>query len=136
MGFNFQKFTEVDESFAARVTVRQKTGQIGFNGGAVNRYSISKYDYIVLYFDPDKRVVGLGLEHEKTVGVISINHKKGNTYVRAKNFLDKYGIDYEESHRHELKKDDESGILYFCLNELAEEDMLEETEQNLRRLDI
>lgn len=122
MAFNFVKFTEIDESFAARATIRQKTGQIGFNGGAVNRYSIVDYEYVVLYFDPKQRVVGLGLENEKSDGAISIKHSKGNTYVRAKNFLDKYCIDYEASHRHELKKDDTSGMLYFCLNEVADDE--------------
>ncbi|WP_417375962.1 hypothetical protein [Gimesia maris] len=122
MGFDFVKFVEVDDSFAARATIRQKTGQIGFNSGALNRFKIRDFEYVVLYFDADQRVVGLSLESERVAGAIDIKKSKGNTYVRSKNFLDKYGIDYSESHRHELKQDDETKILYFCLNELAEDD--------------
>lgn len=122
MKFNFEKFLDVDESFAARVTIRQKTGQIGFNTGSINRFKITSYDYVVLFFDSGQRVVGLSLESERVAGAIEIKKSKGNTYVRAKNFLDKYGVDYTESHRYELKRDEDSELLFFCLDEASDDE--------------
>jgi len=116
MGFNFVKFTETDSSFAARVTIRQ-TGQLGFTMGAINRFKISNYKYCILYFDSDRRVVGMELTDEHSPGSIEVKSTKANTYVRAKNFCDRFAIDYTDSHRYELKLDKESGYLFFELDE-------------------
>ena len=116
MGFNFVKFTETDSSFAAGITIRQ-TGQFGFNIGAMNRFKIGDYKFCILYFDPDRRVVGLEFSNTKADGSIDLKTSKANTYVRAKNFCDRFGVDYSKSHRYELKKDKDSGYLYFALDE-------------------
>jgi len=121
MQFNFEKFTDVDSSFSARVTIRQRTGQIGFNVGAINRFSLQNHKYGVLYFDKENKVVGIELTQEDVDGTIEIKHRPSNTYISAKNFLDKYEIDYDESHRYELKRDDQSGFLYFELESLVDE---------------
>lgn len=113
MKFNFEKFVETNSSFAAKVTIRQRTGQIGFNLGAVNRFKIHEYKYAILYFAPSERVVGLQLVNEEEPGSIRISTKKSNTFVTAKNFFDKYGVDYSQSHRHDLEQDPESGLLFF-----------------------
>jgi hypothetical protein len=119
--FNFEKFTDIDTTFAARITVRQ-TGQFGFNAGAINRFRIGEFGYCVLYMDMSQRVVGLELTDEPCDGALEIKKSDSNTYVRAKNFCDRYGIDYRDSHRFELKKDDDSGLLYFELGrELAKD---------------
>ena len=120
MAFQFLKFTEVDASFAARVTVRQRTGQIGFNRGAINRFRVHDYKYAVLYFDAQARVVGIELVNDQVEGAIAIKWSPSNTYVRAKNFMDCWGIDYATSHSHELKRDDASGLLYFQLDNVVD----------------
>lgn len=113
MKFKFEKFLETNSSFAAKVTIRQRTGQIGFNLGAINRFKIHEYKYAILYFDPSERVVGIQLVKEEEPGSIRISNKKSNTFVTAKNFFDKYGVDYSQSHRHDLEQDAESGFLFF-----------------------
>lgn len=120
MGFNFEKFEDTDLSFSAYATVRQRTGQLGFNSGAVNRFEILSFRYVVLYFDADRRAVGIELTNDKGPGTIELKKRPANTFVPAKNFLDKYGIDYEESHRHRVHEDPESKLLYFLLD--AEDD--------------
>ncbi|WDI40227.1 hypothetical protein [Bremerella sp. P1] len=117
MAFNFQKFTDTDTSFVARITVRQ-TGQLGFNAGAINRFDINSYEKAILYFDPVERVVGIELTNENSEGAIDIKRSPTNTYIRAKNFCDRFEIDYKESHRFELQKDSDTGLLIF---ELAKE---------------
>jgi len=120
MGFSFEKFTETETSFDARVTIR-RTGQIGFNAGAKNSYNIGDYEFVVLYFDREKRAVGLELTNEQVPGAITRKKSAANTYVRAKNFCDRYQMDYSESRKFALRKDAETGYLYFCLDEAQNE---------------
>lgn len=117
MPFNFQRFTDTDSSFSAKVTIR-KTGQLGFNLGAINLYSIRAYDYCVLYFDLEDRVVGIELTNDKCEGAVEIKKNEANTYVRAKNFCDRFQIHYTESHSHGLEKDHESGFLFFRIDDV------------------
>ncbi len=133
MKFKFEKFVETDSSFAAKVTIRQRTGQIGFNSGAINRFKVNNYKYVILYFDPSERVVGMQLVMSEEPGSIRISKKQSNTYVTAKNFLDKYGVDYSHSHRHDLEQDPESGFLYFG-TQLNAESITEDTSEEEKAL--
>lgn len=117
MGFNFQRFTDTDSSFAARVTVRQRTGQIGFNTGAINRFKIRDYTFAILYFDEQEKTVGIELTNEMQDGAIEIKQSRSNTYIRGKNFCDLHGIDYTSVQRFELRRDEETGFLFFRLSE-------------------
>jgi hypothetical protein len=120
MAFNFVKFTDTETSFAATVTIRS-TGQIGFSAGALNLYKIGDYGHCILYFDQDRRVVGMELTAQNCEGAMPIKKAASNTHLRAKNFCDRFGINYEKSRRYRLKKDAESGFLYFELeNEEAD----------------
>jgi len=119
MAFRFVKFTDTETSYSASVTIRA-TGQMGFSSGAQNLYSIKDYDYCILYFDQDRRVVGMELKKENCEGAIPIKKSDSNTHIRAKNFCDRFEIDYTKSHRHRLRKDPESGFLYF---ELGQEEL-------------
>lgn len=133
MKFEFEKFVETDASFSAKVTIRQRTGQLGFNSGAVNRFKLEQREFAILYFDPSRRVVGLEFVDTKQPGAIRISRKPSNTYIKAKNFFDKYGIEYSESRRFELQHDAESSLLYFCVDcdteECAETEASDSTEE-------
>jgi len=115
MEFKFERFSDVGESFAARVTIRQ-TGQFGFNAGAKNRFRIADYDYCVLYYDSSNRAVGIQLVSEECKDAIGIRKSDANTYIPSRNFCEKYAIDYSISQRFELKQDPNSGYLYFELD--------------------
>ena len=135
MDFNWEPFTEIKASFAARVTVRQ-TGQLGFTRGALNSYEILKKEFAYLFFDQHRRAVGIRLSNDNGKGAIPINKKNpSNVHLRAKNFCDKYSITTDKARRYELKEDKKSGILYFLLDD-GEDDLennLEsETEQDVR----
>lgn len=114
MGFNWIPFTDTETSFAARVTIRQ-TGQFGFTSGAVNRFKLNDYMYAVLYFDESQRAVGIELTNFKKPGAIEIKKSSSNTYLRSKNFCDKYGIDYSKASRYCLREDGRNTFLYFLL---------------------
>lgn len=129
MKLGFIKFTEVNSPFRAKVTVRQKTGQIGFSSGAVNKYGISKYTCLVMYYAPEDRIVGLQLTNDESAeGAIRIVKRKANNYFSAKNFLDCFGVDYTHSTRFDLERDAETGMLYFCLDkgEKAEDELVDD----------
>jgi len=132
MKFQFEKFIQTSASFDAKATIRQKTGQIGFSAGAVNRFEIGKFSHAVLYFDRESRVIGIKLVEAEEEGAIPINSRPSNTYLTAKNFLDKYAVDYSKSHRHELEVDEESGLLFLSADadEQAEENEVEENESS------
>ena len=116
MAFNFEKFTDTKASFAAKVTVR-RTGQLGLNAGALNSFRIKDYTYAVLYFDPDERVVGIEMTNENGLGAIEIKKSETNTFIRARNFCDRYGIDYSDSKSYRLLRDNETGFLFFHLED-------------------
>jgi len=116
MQFQFEKFTATDTSFDARVTIR-RTGQIGFNTGAINSYGLKDYSFVILYFDRQERAVGIQLTNEHAPGAIVLKKSDSNTYVRAKNFCDRYEIGYSKSRKFALRKDTETGFLYFRLDE-------------------
>ena len=118
--FKFEKFTETDSSFSSKVTIRQRTGQIGFNSGSVNRFHVDQFRFAVLYFDSENQVIGVELTNTEQMGAIEIKKRTSNTYISGKNFLDKYGIDYSESHKYPLEKEEGEEMLFVDLR--AEED--------------
>jgi hypothetical protein len=71
----------------------------------------------VLYFDPEQRVVGIELTNDKGPGTIEIKKSETNTFVRARNFCDRYQIDYKESRTFRVSRETETGFLYFSLND-------------------
>lgn len=120
MKFEFEAFT-ANVSFDARITIRQG-GYLGFNQGALNKYRVAEFQYAYLFFDRSRRVIGLKLDSgEEEPGAFQINASGSNTFLRAKPFLDFYDIDYSSAHRARLHRDEDSGMLYFMLDEESEE---------------
>jgi hypothetical protein len=117
MSFKFERFTDPDRSFDAKVTLRG-TGQLGFNSGAINLFGLRVVSHVVLYFDQKSQVVGIELtDNGAATGAIKLMRGVGNTFVRAKNFCDRFSIDYQRSRRFDLKKDPETGYLYFFVQQ-------------------
>lgn len=103
-GFEFERFTEVNKSFSARITIRQN-GQIGFNGGARNQYGVASHRFAVLFFDRNSKAVGILLtDNEQEPGALRITSTKQNTFIAGRPFLELYGISYEKSRRFRLEK--------------------------------
>jgi hypothetical protein len=84
-----------------------------FNTGAINRFKIRDYKFAILYFDEQENAVGIELTNEMQDGAIEIKQSRSNTYIRGKNFCDLHGIDYTSAHRYELRRDEETGFLFF-----------------------
>lgn len=117
MSFNFEKFTDPDSPYDAKVSIR-RTGQFGFNSGAVNKYRLKEYASVVLYYDAKRSAVGIEPRKDNECeGALDLNLNPANCFVRAKNFCDRFGIEYDRARRFSLKKDDESRFLYFEIGE-------------------
>lgn len=116
MPFKFEKFADTETSYDAKVSIR-RTGQFGFNTGAANKYNLNDYPYVVLYFDSERRAIGIELQKERVEGALDLNRNPSNIYIRSKNFCDRFGIDYSSASRYPLRKDEETGFLVFELTE-------------------
>lgn len=99
----FEKFTQHGRSFKPKISIR-KRGQIGFNNGAIKRFRIDKYDYVVLYYKKDTHKMAFNFTNsEDDDGAIKIIKKKNNYFISGKSFFDYYEIPYGESHSFDVE---------------------------------
>ena len=62
--------------------------------GDVKNYRLQETDYIKLFFDEERQVIGVSKNAEKTTpGALRLNVRENNAYVTAIRFLDHYKID-------------------------------------------
>lgn len=93
----YEKFTQHGRSFKPKISIR-KRGQIGFNNGAIKRFQIDKYDYVVLYYNKDNHKMAFNFTNsENDDGAIKIIKRKNNYFISGKSFFDYYELPYEES---------------------------------------
>ena len=90
----FKRFTDVGGVFRPRASIRT-VGQLGLNKGSVRKYSIEKYGYAVLYYDDEKKRIGIELTNEPDAdGAVVIHVRDGGGTIATKSFLNCFGIDY------------------------------------------
>lgn len=106
----YEKFTQHGRSFKAKISIR-KRGQIGFNNGAIKRFRIDEYDYVVLYYNKDTHKMAFNFTNsEDDDGAIKIIKKKNNYFISGKSFFDYYEIPYGESHSFDVEWNQEELI--------------------------
>jgi len=106
-----QRFTQVGRSYRPTISIT-KQGIISINKGAYHRFDLGKYNYAVLFFDPEINEVGIMLLTEPTEeGVAKIRHRQSSSGadISAKGFLDYFGIEYDETTRYKPDIDEENG---------------------------
>lgn len=107
----FEKFTHGGaRGFQPKISLRNK-GQLGINPGAVERYKLENFDYVVLYYDKEARVIAIkptGDHTEEGVMKLRKNKRTGEATIAAKTLCDYYAIDcYSGTIRMNPKWDDE-----------------------------
>ena len=114
--FQFERFTDTGKSFAARVAIRQN-GQLGLNEGARNQFSLQDRSHAILFYDRGAQVVGMRFtNNDSEEGAIPLRVSDKNSFIPAKQFLEKYGIEYRTgARRFALQKHGE--IVYFRLGD-------------------
>ncbi|MEM7811762.1 MAG: hypothetical protein AAF532_09825 [Planctomycetota bacterium] len=120
--YRFERFTEAGKNFSPRVTLRQN-GQIGFNEGARNAYSIEDRKYAVLFYDNANAAIGILLTNDESEeGALPVRQSKTNTYIAAKSFLDKHRVDYSKATRLTPEQHGDVLVLQLDSAEIAEEE--------------
>lgn len=113
----FVRFTKTGRSYVPNVSIWSR-GQIGFSVGAVNRFRLDQYDYVVFLFDPEEKKIGfLFTTDEKEEGAIKLNKRSTGIMAGAKSFLDFHDIDYSETAQYTLSHDKENNLLIISLGE-------------------
>ena len=113
----FERFDQIGRSFAPKVSIWSR-GQIGFNNGAVTRFELDKFDYVVFMFDKEEQKIGLLFTANKDEkGAVKLNKRTVGISVGAKSFLDYYGIDYSTTEQYEINYDKENSLHVINLKE-------------------
>lgn len=112
----FEKFTQTGRSFTPKVSIWSR-GQIGFNKGAVKRFDLGKFNYVVFFYDKDTNRIGIKPIEKAEEGAVTLNQKTTGAAVGAKAFLDFYDIDYKETRQYNVQEDKENNLLVIDLNE-------------------
>ncbi|MBT6690397.1 hypothetical protein HN903_02660 [archaeon] len=114
---NFERFTQQGRSFNPKISIR-KRGQIGFNNGAIKRFKIDGFDYVVLFIDKERTQIAFQFTNNKDEeGARKLAKRKNNYFVSGKSFLDYYNLSYEESQVFSVEWMEEHGIAVINLQE-------------------
>lgn len=107
----FEKFTKVGgRSFAPKVGIWAK-GQIGFNKGAIDKFELNQYDYVMMFFDEDEQKIGFQFTNEaKAEGAMKIIKRKTGFSFSANAFLKHYEITPEENAKYDVVYDAEQNM--------------------------
>lgn len=93
----FETFTEVGKSFRPKISIR-KSGQVGFNTGAIERFGLERYDNVVMLYNMEEGKIAFRfVENDKEPGAMKFMKRKGNYFISARSFMEKYNISYEKS---------------------------------------
>jgi hypothetical protein len=113
----FRRFVGKGRSYTPRLIVR-KNGQLCFNAGAVNKYELNLYEYVVIYVSENKKRAAVKFtNNEKESGLINIQKRPGNFAFSAIPFLQLYNIDYSKTRDIEFIWMNRSKIAFFNIGE-------------------
>lgn len=106
----FERFTKRIRSTKPKVSIWSR-GQIGFNSGVVQKFNLDQFDYAVLFFDRENRMIGVKFtSDENEAGVIKVTKRPNGISFSAKGFLQYYDVDHTETKQYDVVKDVESDI--------------------------
>jgi hypothetical protein len=107
----FEKFTETARSYRAKVSIRSN-GTIGLNGGAVNKFNLERFEWVILYFDKERKLIGIKpTASENEEGTHKINRGKTGAWIAARRFLDYYEAGITKTKRFDATWDDKEKMI-------------------------
>jgi len=111
----FIKFTDSGRSFAPKATISAH-GALSFNEGACTRFQIKDFEAIVLYYDPDRSLIGVELTTDKQAdGSRQLRKRHMGADISAKPFLDRWDIFPSQTTMYPITTDEETGLLVIDL---------------------
>lgn len=116
----FEFFKESGRGFRPRASIR-KQGQIGLNHGAVRRFGLEKWGYVVLGYDRDSNRVALKLTNDEDApGAQRLAIKDGSASISARAFLEYFDIPYrDETRQFDVVLDEGRDLVIVTLEECA-----------------
>lgn len=107
----FEKFTKTGRAFKPKASIWSR-GQIGFNQGAVERFSLERFDYVVLFYDKEEKRIGFQFTNDKDgEGINKLNVKKTGAVVSGKAFLDYYEINHDKTKNYDLRREEDLFVI-------------------------
>jgi len=104
----FEKFTETRTRMSDPTISISSRGRISFNTSAVNEYSLTSFQYALLFFDTDTNRIGLVFTNERENGASKVSLRTGLINFSAINFLKTYKVDISVSSQHMAVYDKEN----------------------------
>ncbi len=93
----FKKYIFKGRSGVPKISIR-KNGQIAFNAGAVHKYDLDVFKFVMIYISEDKKRVAVKFtNNEKDSGLIAVQQRPGNFAFSARNFLELNEIDWSKT---------------------------------------
>ena len=94
----FKKFIHKGRSTNPKAVIR-KNGQMGFNSGAIGKYDLDIFKFVILYISINKkdRIAVKFTNNDKESGLIKIQKRKGSFAFSAIKFLNFNDIDYSKT---------------------------------------
>ena len=108
----WQKFTETGRSFKPKISIRGDV-QFGLNTAAVKEFKLKDYKYAILFFDGDKKRIGIQLTNDKDeqgACRLRVRDDSKGAHISAKAYITKYNLD-------KLEKKDKRIDAYFDDND-------------------
>lgn len=107
----FQKFTKVGgRSFVPKVGIWAR-GQIGFNKGAMEKFKLEHFNFVVLYFDEETRRIGIKFTNDpKEDGTIKVIKRATAVSFSANAFLQTYEIRHDVTKKYDVEFDENEGM--------------------------
>lgn len=96
------------------ITIRIN-GQIGFNVGAMRKFNINKYKFVILFFNKDTQQIGIKLSNKQEKGVSKLFIRESNIVASVKAFLDYHSIQYGKAKRYDAIWDKEGQMITVSL---------------------
>jgi len=114
MEYSFKKFDEKNLRLENRITITKKSHSIGFPTQFYNENQISKFKYVVIYYDGEKKAIALHFtndENEKNRFVIHHSKDGYGGSIAVRSFMKLRDIDPEKYHgRYDWKLDQIEGV--------------------------
>ncbi len=119
----FKKFTDTGKSFRPKISIRTN-GQIGFNAGAVKRFELAKWGYVVTYYNEDQKKMAIQLTNDGDAnGAIRLVNRPNNVFFSGKSFLEFHDIKYDETSSYDVEWLKEENILIIDIGKKADKEL-------------
>jgi hypothetical protein len=113
----WKRFTKTrSRSFVPKVGIWAR-GQIGFNKGAVEKFKLEDYNYVVLFFDEEERKIGIKLTNDpKEEGTAKVIKRQNAISFSANAFLNTYEINHDKTRKYNVEFDQEDEMFVIQLD--------------------